>query len=89
MLPPISLVRLSPSLPPFLPHHACSALLLPCASSQAMALVGFLFINLEMMALEIEQPFGDDPDDLPLEEYCLGIERVCLDFLKRSPISKA
>ena len=54
-----------------------------------MALVGFLFINLEMMALEIEQPFGDDPDDLPLEEYCLGIERVCLDFLKRSPISKA
>ena len=55
----------------------------------AMALVGFLFLNLEMMAMEIEQPFGDDPDDLPLEEYCLGIERVCLDFLKRSPISKA
>ena len=51
----------------------------------AMALVGFLFINLEMMAMEIEQPFGDDADDLPLEQYCLGIETVCLDFLKRSP----
>ena len=50
----------------------------------AMALVGFLFLNLELMAMEIEQPFGDDADDLPLEEYCLGIERVCLDFLKRS-----
>jgi predicted membrane chloride channel (bestrophin family) len=32
-----------------------------------------------------EQPFGDDADDLPLEEYCLGIEKICLDFLKRSP----
>ena len=51
----------------------------------AMALVGFLFLNLEMMAMEIEQPFGDDADDLPLEEYCLGIERVCLSFLKSSP----
>ena len=47
--------------------------------------MGFLFLNLEMMAMQIEQPFGDDADDLPLEEYCLGIERVCLDFLKRSP----
>ena len=51
----------------------------------AMALVGFLFLNLELMAMEIEQPFGDDADDLPLEEYCLGIERVCLSFLKSSP----
>lgn len=54
-------------------------------SVPAMALVGFLFLNLEMMAMEIEQPFGDDADDLPLEEYCLGIEKICLDFLKRSP----
>ena len=49
------------------------------------ALVGFLSLNLETMAMEIEQPFGDDADDLPLEEYVLGIERICLDFLKRSP----
>jgi len=54
-------------------------------ATPAMTLVGFLFLNLEMMAMEIEQPFGDDADDLPLEEYCLGIERICLDFLKRSP----
>lgn len=53
----------------------------------AMALVGFLFINLEMMAMEIEQPFGDDADDLPLEQYALGIEAICLDFLKRSPFT--
>ena len=37
----------------------------------------------EQMAVEVEQPFGDDPDDLPLEEYCLGLETICLDFLKR------
>jgi len=49
----------------------------------AMGLVGFLFLNLESMAMEIEQPFGDDADDLPLEDYCLGIERVCLDAVKR------
>ena len=36
------------------------------------------------MALEIEHPFGDDPNDLPLEDYCLGIERVLLDILKRA-----
>lgn len=28
---------------------------------------------------------AQDADDLPLEEYCLGIESICLDFLKRSP----
>lgn len=50
----------------------------------AMGMVGFLFLNLEMMAMEIEQPFGDDADDLPLEEYVLGMERVSLDFLKRA-----
>ena len=75
--PPLSRLRVSPlrvSLP------ASSRRRPPLA-----ALVGFLFLNLEMMAMQIEQPFGDDADDLPLEEYCLGIERVCLDFLKRSP----
>jgi predicted membrane chloride channel (bestrophin family) len=32
-----------------------------------------------MMAVEIEQPFGDDADDLPLEKYCLNIEENILD----------
>jgi len=55
------------------------------AAVPAMALVSFLFLNLETMAMQIEQPFGDGADDLPLEEYVLGIEQVCLDFFKRSP----
>lgn len=29
--------------------------------------------------MEIEQPFGDDADDLPLEKYCLNIEENILD----------
>ena len=34
--------------------------------------------------MEIEEPFGEDPNDLPLEDYCLAIERVLLDILKRA-----
>ena len=33
------------------------------------------------MAIEIEQPFGDDANDLPLEEYILGLERTLLEML--------
>lgn len=36
-------------------------------------------VTQEMMAVEIEQPFGDDADDLPLEKYCLNIEENILD----------
>jgi len=53
-------------------------------ATPAVSIVAFLFFNVEHMAMEIEQPFGDDPNDLPLEEYCLGIERVLLDILKRA-----
>ena len=33
------------------------------------------------MALEIEQPFGDDPNDLPIEGYLLGLEKELLQML--------
>ena len=36
------------------------------------------------MAVEIEQPFGDDPDDLPLEKYCLNIEDNLLDVRRET-----
>jgi predicted membrane chloride channel (bestrophin family) len=39
----------------------------------------------EQMAMEIEQPFGDDEDDLPLENYCLDIEKILLDVLNEGP----
>lgn len=53
-------------------------------ATPAVSIVAFVFLTVEHMAMEIEQPFGDDPNDLPLEEYCLGIERVLLDILKRA-----
>ena len=33
------------------------------------------------MALEIEQPFGDDPNDLPIEGYLLDLEKELLEML--------
>jgi putative membrane protein len=53
-------------------------------STPMVSIVAFLFFNLEQMAMEIEQPFGDDPNDLPLEEFCLRVERVLLDILRRA-----
>ena len=48
----------------------------------AVSCIGFLFLNLENVALEIEQPFGHDANDLPLENYCAGIERVLLNLIR-------
>ena len=48
------------------------------AAAPAVSGIAFLFLNLENVAMEIEQPFGHDANDLPLEEYCAGIERVLL-----------
>jgi hypothetical protein len=33
------------------------------------------------MAIEIEQPFGDDANDLPIEDYILNLEATLLDML--------
>merc|ERR1712025_857732 len=33
------------------------------------------------MAIEIEQPFGDDANDLPLEDYIANLETTLEDFL--------
>lgn len=52
-------------------------------ATPVVSLIAFLFLNLEAMALEIEQPFGYDANDLPLEEYCAAIERVLLDMTRR------
>ena len=51
-------------------------------ATPAMALIiTFLFLNVEQMALEIEQPFGDDANDLPIEEYILALEKEMLEMI--------
>ncbi len=41
----------------------------------ATALVSYAFIGVEEIGVEIEDPFGDDPNDLPLDKICTTIEQ--------------
>ena len=47
----------------------------------ALLVITYIFLTIEQMAVEIEQPFGDDPNDLPLEEYILDFEALLLEVL--------
>jgi ion channel-forming bestrophin family protein len=38
-------------------------------------LVAFVFFGIEEIGVEIEDPFGEDDNDLPLEQICSNIER--------------
>ena len=50
-------------------------------AAPAIAFITFLFLVLEQMAIEIEQPFGDDANDLPMEMYILDLERTLCQML--------
>lgn len=63
---PQTLVCYLLSLPWGLPHGILSVLVI--------GLVSYFLISLEMIAEEIEEPFGQDPDDLPLTRTCVNIE---------------
>jgi putative membrane protein len=41
-------------------------------------LVSFVFFGVEEIGVEIEDPFGLDDNDLPLEQICHNIERNLL-----------
>ena len=41
----------------------------------ATVLVSYAFIGVEEIGVEIEDPFGDDPNDLPLDKICTTIEQ--------------
>ena len=46
-----------------------------------LSLITYIFLTVEQMAIEIEQPFGNDENDLPLEEYLLKLEGQLLEML--------
>ena len=51
-----------------------------------LALVGmfffvYAFVGIEEIGLEIEDPFGDDPNDLPIEQICQGTKRDVAEIL--------
>merc|ERR1719356_1196686 len=43
----------------------------------------YVVIGLENLAVEIENPFGTDANDLPMDVYCCQITRDICDIVKR------
>ncbi|KKJ00529.1 bestrophin family protein [Prochlorothrix hollandica] len=51
------------------------------------ALVSFTLLGIEEIGLEIENPFGTDPNDLPLDTICATMRRNIEDLMTLSPSS--
>ena len=51
----------------------------------ATALVSFTLFGIEAIGVEIENPFGADPNDLPLDTICNTIERNITDLISIEP----
>ncbi|MGN6669797.1 MAG: bestrophin family protein [Trinickia sp.] len=51
--------------------------------------VAYTFFALEALSAEIEDPFGMQPNDLPLDALCQGIEATLLEALGRSELPPA
>lgn len=67
------------ALPWGLPHGPVSIIII--------GLVSYFLISLEMIAEEIEEPFGHDPDDLPLSRICATIEGSVKRQLETVPLA--
>ncbi len=51
----------------------------------ATALVSFTLFGIEAIGVEIENPFGTDPNDLPLDAICNTIDRNITDLISIEP----
>ena len=49
----------------------------------ATMMFGFFMLGLEMIARDVEEPFGHEPDDLPLDELCVNNEANLREILKQ------
>ncbi len=54
-------------------------------TAPAIALVSFTLFGIEAIGVEIENPFGTDPNDLPLDAICKTIERNIEDLISIEP----
>lgn len=54
-------------------------------TSVVVALVSFTVFGIEEIALEIENPFGYDPNDLPLDGICTTMHRNIEDLITLAP----
>ncbi|MEN9204604.1 MAG: bestrophin family ion channel, partial [Thermostichales cyanobacterium DRC_bins_46] len=49
-----------------------------------VGLVSFILLGIEEIGVEIENPFGRDPNDLPLDTICLTMQRNIDDLISLS-----
>lgn len=56
------------------------------ATVLATFLVAYVFFGIEEIGVEIEDPFGVDDNDLPLDGICQGIQSTLLAFLPAPPV---
>jgi ion channel-forming bestrophin family protein len=54
-------------------------------TAPAIALVSFTLFGIEAIGVEIENPFGTDPNDLPLDKICDTVERNIDDLISMEP----
>lgn len=50
-----------------------------------VALVSFMLFGIEAIGIEIENPFGHDPNDLPLDAICATMQRNIEDLISLAP----
>lgn len=50
-----------------------------------VALIGFTLLGIEEIGIEIENPFGHDPNDLPLDTICSNLQRNIEDLITLTP----
>ncbi len=50
-------------------------------TAPVVALISFTLLGIEQIGIEIEDPFGSDPNDLPLDTICLNIRRNINDLI--------
>ncbi|NEO32970.1 MAG: hypothetical protein F6K36_21615 [Symploca sp. SIO3C6] len=50
-------------------------------TAPSVALISFTLLGIEEIGLEIENPFGHDPNDLPLEKICTAINNNINDLI--------
>lgn len=47
-----------------------------------VGLLAFMLFGVEQIGLEIENPFGHDPNDLPLDRICSKMKRNIVDLIQ-------
>lgn len=54
-------------------------------TAPVVALISFALFGIEEIGIEIENPFGHDPNDLPLDNICATMKRNIEDLITLSP----